>query len=39
MIVLVNKRINQRFFNEEGNRLSNPTPGTIVDSDVIPCGS
>ena len=36
MIVLVNKRVNQRFFNcENPNRLMNPQPGTIVDSSVV----
>jgi hypothetical protein len=38
MIVLVNKRVNQRFFNCEGSatgRLSNPLPGTVVDQDIV----
>lgn len=36
MIILVNKRINQRFFKGDSiSRLSNPTPGTVVDSGVV----
>ena len=36
MIVLVNKRVGQRFFNcENPNRLMNPMPGTIVDTSVV----
>jgi hypothetical protein len=37
-IVLVNKRVNQRFFSFEGGpngRLGNPPPGTVVDSDIV----
>ena len=34
-IVVVKKRINHRFFAQAGNRLSNPPPGTIIDSEVI----
>lgn len=40
MIVLVNKRVNQRFFSYDGNngtlsKLGNPQPGTIIDSDIV----
>jgi aubergine-like protein len=36
MVVLVNKRVSQRFFNcENPQRLMNPQPGTIVDSQVV----
>ena len=36
IIVLVNKRINQRFFNcDNPSRLMNPAPGTIVDKTVV----
>ena len=35
VIVLCNKRVNQRFFQNENNRLSNPQPGTCIDSDVV----
>nr|AID23631.1 piwi-1 [Hofstenia miamia] len=33
-VVVVNKRINQRFFISENNRLENPKPGTVVDNTV-----
>lgn len=36
MVVLVNKRINQRFFNcDNPSRMQNPMPGTIVDKTVV----
>ena len=36
MVVLVNKRVSQRFFDcQNPNRLTNPMPGTIVDTDVV----
>ena len=43
MVVLVNKRVNQRFFGSEiqngassgSGRLSNPRPGTVVDTDLV----
>ncbi len=40
MLILVNKRVNQRFFSCDANsgstgRLGNPQPGTIVDSDIV----
>ena len=36
MIVLVNKRVNQRFFKGDNRqRLGNPLPGTVVDSDIV----
>jgi aubergine len=35
MVVLVNKRISQRFFNGTRGRLQNPEPGTVVSSAVV----
>ena len=35
MVVLCNKRVNQRFFHNENGRLSNPQPGTCIDSDIV----
>jgi len=36
MLVLVNKRVSQRFFNNQNSsRLCNPTPGTIINSGVV----
>ena len=35
MVVLVNKRISQRFFNGMRGRLQNPEPGTVVSSSVV----
>lgn len=39
MMVLCNKRVNQRFFQcDSGNmqgRLQNPLPGTVIDSDIV----
>ena len=36
LVCLVNKRVSQRFFDcQNPNRLTNPTPGTIVDTDVV----
>ena len=38
MMILTNKRVNQRFFSCEGGpngRLGNPPPGTVVDSDIV----
>ena len=36
MVILVNKRINQRLFNTENpNRIQNPQPGTVVDSSIV----
>lgn len=32
--VIVNKRINTRFFEESRNQYNNPVPGTVVDSVV-----
>ena len=35
-LVVVNKRINQRFFTEGRNgSLDNPPPGSIIDSDFV----
>lgn len=34
MIVLCNKKVNQRFF-KPGARLSNPFPGTVIDQDIV----
>jgi len=35
IFIVVNKRVNVRFFREEGgNNLINPPPGTVVDSHV-----
>ena len=37
MVILVNKRVNQRLFNmDSGNKVSNPVPGTVVDSGIVP---
>ena len=36
MMILVNKRVNQRLFATDDNgRVSNPIPGTIVDSGIV----
>ena len=36
MVCFVNKRVSQRFFDcQNPNRLTNPAPGTIVDTDVV----
>ncbi|CDW80416.1 macronuclear development protein 1 [Stylonychia lemnae] len=36
MIILVNKRINQRLFNtDHPQKICNPQPGTIVDSGIV----
>lgn len=36
MVVLVNKRVSQRFFNNENpSRLCNPMPGTVINSGVV----
>lgn len=36
MVIVVNKRVNQRLFNNDNpNRLSNPAPGTVVDSGIV----
>eukprot|EP00347_Sterkiella_histriomuscorum_P022394 403330644 len=36
MIIIVNKRVNQRLFNTDNpSRLTNPLPGTIVDSGIV----
>lgn len=36
MFLLVNKRVNQRFFNAENpGRVVNPQPGTIIDNSVV----
>lgn len=36
MVVMVNKRISQRFFNNDNpSRLSNPIPGTVINSGVV----
>ena len=34
VFVVVTKRIQQRFFLKAGTRLSNPLPGTIIDTGV-----
>ena len=34
IFVVVTKRIQQRFFLKQGGRLSNPNPGTVVDTKV-----
>ena len=34
VFVVVTKRIQQRFFWNQGGRLSNPSPGTIVDTEL-----
>lgn len=39
-MVLVNKRVNQRFFSCDGPnvataRLGNPQPGTVIDTDIV----
>jgi aubergine-like protein len=33
-MVVVKKRINNRFFRLKGNQLQNPSPGTIIDTVV-----
>jgi aubergine-like protein len=36
MLVLVNKRVSQRFFNNQNpSRMCNPTPGTFVNTGVV----
>lgn len=36
MLILVNKRVPQRFFsNQNPSRLCNPTPGTVINSGVV----
>lgn len=36
IVISVNKRINQRFFNVDNpQRMQNPFPGTIVDKTVV----
>ena len=34
-VVVVNKRINHRFFVQEGHRLNNVPSGTIIDTDIV----
>ena len=34
-LVIVNKRINQRFFQKSGNEIRNPPAGTIIDNQMI----
>jgi len=34
-VVIVNKRINQRFFTIQGKSVVNPTSGTLIDSTVV----
>jgi len=34
-VVVVNKRITQRFFVQEGKRLVNPPSGCIIDRDLV----
>lgn len=34
-LVVVNKRINQRMFIEQGNTVANPPPGSIIDSCLV----
>lgn len=33
-VVVVKKRINSRFFAKVGPQLSNPPPGTVIDTEV-----
>ncbi|CAG9317467.1 unnamed protein product [Blepharisma stoltei] len=35
MAVIVNKRINQRFFLENNGVLSNPSPGVVIEDEVV----
>ena len=36
MVVLVNKRVAQRFFNNQNpQRMCNPVPGTVINSGVV----
>lgn len=37
-MVMVNKRIHQRFLQEAGSRVDNPEPGTIIDTKVTENG-
>jgi aubergine-like protein len=34
-LVVVNKRINQRFFVDQGNQYANPPPGSIIDAGLV----
>ena len=34
-VIFLNKRINQRFFVKDGNRLVNPPPGCIIDRGLV----
>lgn len=35
MVLIVNKRVSQRFFNNGGHRLNNPDPGTVISQGVV----
>ncbi len=37
-LLIVNKRIHQRFLNDTGATVTNPEPGTIIDSGVTEAG-
>ena len=40
MLVLVNKRVSQRFFsNQNPSRLGNPPPGTVINSGIVEANS
>lgn len=34
-LIIVNKRVRQRFFEREGTKISNPPPGTYVDKGFV----
>lgn len=34
-LVVVNKRINQRMFIQNGQKYDNPPPGSIIDSNLV----